>query len=105
MVGHDATEFVGAQSKTERTQWDPEMRGDANTLGQQYRNCRQGLDAKEPKPPCRREKCFYLTSPFIEPSGAAATVSLVLPLDFQKNDFTGSKRAINMIETRMTFSP
>ena len=31
------------------------------------RNCRQGLDAKKNQTSLRRVKCFYLTSPFIEP--------------------------------------
>lgn len=32
MVGHHATELlVGAQSKTKRTVWDPEMHGHATT--------------------------------------------------------------------------
>jgi hypothetical protein len=32
----------------------------------------QGLDAKKSKTSLWREKCFYLTSPFIEPAKAAA---------------------------------
>jgi hypothetical protein len=61
--------LVGAQIKTERTRADPEMRGDANNATEAAsKPARQGLDAKKNKTALRRAKCFYLTSPFIEPA-------------------------------------
>ena len=67
MVGHDATQLlVGAQSKTATNgmrsgnAWRREQRD-----GSSLRN--QGLDAKKNKTSLWTGKCFYLTSPFIEP--------------------------------------
>jgi hypothetical protein len=61
--------LVGAQSKTERTpglirKWLVTR----STRSKLHRNYRQGLDAKKNKTSLRRVKCFYLTSPFIEPA-------------------------------------
>jgi hypothetical protein len=44
------------------------MRGDANNAIEAASKLRQGLDAKKNKTSPRRVKCFYLTSPFIEPA-------------------------------------
>jgi hypothetical protein len=69
MVGHCATELlVGAQNEIERTpRRDPEMREAKNARSSRFRTTRQELDAKK-QIFLRRVRCFYLTSPFIEPA-------------------------------------
>src|SRR5437867_1987489 len=70
MVGHAATELlVGAQIKDRPNarliRKCVEMR---TTRSKLQSSCRRGLDAKKNKTSLRRVKCFYLTSPFIEPA-------------------------------------
>jgi hypothetical protein len=70
MVGHAATELlVGAQIK-DRTnaRSDPEMRGDANNAIEAASKLPAGAGYQKNKTSLRRVKCFYLTSPFIEPA-------------------------------------
>jgi len=69
MVGHAATELlVDAQRKTERTRCNPEMGGDANNTIEAAPELPAGAGCQEKnKTSLRRVKCFYLTSPFIEP--------------------------------------
>jgi hypothetical protein len=48
MVGHDATELlIGAQIKTARTYWDPEMRGGANNASRKDRGPQTGARCQE----------------------------------------------------------
>jgi hypothetical protein len=68
-TGHAANELlVGAQSKSNERQVDSEMRGDHNNAIEAAPELPAEAGCKKKKTSLRRVKCFYLTSPFIEPA-------------------------------------